>query len=309
MFKYPYETTPISNYVLKDIVAALQRAMVDKELRRAQTLSKATVDGMYEVPSYVKSVPPFSHPIVFDHFGKMVTVVDTRPFVRDSRDGGMRVANETEYRFMILRGVLTKLWAEGTPNDFVTMGDIAARVYTRFLSEGVVRRLNLTPGEHQKIAVISAYFYFSLFMPADVEVGHALPEEKRVKLATRIARVTNVPADFCLKTLDDVPHFNDVDGYCRALYHVTGSPRLEKFSVGMLYAIVSGGWFGASAREIVAVSIEYPPTFFAMLYMALTDRTYHKAYFTELVIASNKNNLGKEFQLSMNSYLEGALNV
>lgn len=306
MFKTPYDTTACSSYVLKDIVSALQHAMVDGQLRAAQTLKNNTpIEGMYEVPSYVKSVPAFSHPVVFEHFGQKLFVVDTRPFVRDGRDGEMKVTNASEYKFMVLRGLLTKAWVEGSADDFVAMGDLPVQAFIRLVSENIVRRFGLDPMSQQIAAVITGLYYYSLFIPAGDDFGG----DQLLKVASKIARVTRIPVQRVLEILEADPDapltkINDLASYCQELRRAVNSPRLNNFNPGLLISAVSGVWYGAAAREVVAVAMEYPPTFFAMVYSALTDRSYHGAYFSKLVAEIDRKGGGKEFQANLVSFLE-----
>ena len=303
MFKYPYETTPCSSYQLKEIVSSLQRAIVNGELGTAKTLKNVPVEGLREVPPYSKAIQPFSHPISFDHLGKQEFVIDTRPFTTATRDLEVKISNATEYQFMVLRGRLTMSWVKDGPQAFLNMGDLPARVFTRLLSEGIVRRMGLTPMDQMSLAIVTAYYFFCQFAPEDKEQGQVL------RTAARIARITAAPVDKVLATIEELPYLNNVVEYCNILEQVVGTPRLNKFSAGMLYSIVGGSWFGAASREVVAVALEYPPYLYAMLYMALNDRGYHSSYFTKLTESVNKGSAGKDFSYSLAHYLENFSNV
>lgn len=304
MFMHPYETTPCSSYVLKDIVSALQHALANGELRPAKTLKNHVVEDIYEVPPYGKAVPPFSHPISFSHHKGTAWALDTRAFVRELRTGDQKIVNPTEYQFLLLRGMMTKRWAEGESSEFLSVADLPARVFIRLLSEGIVRRLGLSPMDQQTLVVVTGFYFFSTFYP---EVK--FEEDELLKIATRITRLTAVPVTRVLEILDPLPKPKDVYDYCNLLKTAVGSSRLDKFTPGLLYAIVGGCWYGAAAREVVAVSLEYPPTFFAMLYMALTDRSYRTAYFTKMVISVDKGGAGKSFLTAMTRYLEADTHV
>lgn len=304
MFKYPYETTPASSYVLKDIVSSIQHAMVDGQLRPAQTLGRKTVEGVYEVPPYVKAIAPFSHPVFFNHFGKDVCVIDTRPFVRELTGGERKIQAATEFQFAMVRAILSKAWAEGDPTEFSSFGDIAARAFIRFLSEGIVRRLALSPMDQQALTAVTGFYWYSLFDPS---IGES--ESSRLKVAGKIARITLVPADKVIQIIDQLEPIHDLQGYCDALRKVVDTTRLEKITPALIYAIVGGAWFGAAARETVAISLEYPPYFLAMVYMSLTDRSYNSAQFSKLIQQIDKNGLGKDFVQIMTSFMERATHV
>lgn len=303
MFKHPYETTPCSSYQLKEIVSSLQRAIVNGELGTAKTLKNVPVEGLREVPPYTKAIQPFSHPLVFDHLGKQEFVVDVRPFTTATRDLEVKISNATEYQFMVLRGRLTMSWIKDGPQPMSNMGDLPARIFTRMISEGIVRRMGLSPMEQMPLAVVTAYFFFGQFVEGEID------EAQKLRLAARISRVTTAPVEKVLSIIEPLPHFKSVIDYCDSLESVVNTPRLNKFSAGMLYSIVGGSWFGAASREVVAVALEYPPYLYAMLYMALTERGYHTSYFAKLTESVAKGSTGKDFAYSLAHYLENFSNV
>lgn len=304
MFKNAYETTPCSAYALAGIVAALKVAMVEGQLQPVQSSRNIPVTGLFEVPPYLKAVGPFSHTIALEHFGKKIYVIDTRPFTRGTENGAMRVVNPTEYKFAVLRGMLTQQWAEGHVSDLATFGDVAPRAFIKLLSEGITRRLGLSPLDQQALVAVTGFYYYCQF-----EVEEQLTERDFTKLVMRISRNTAVPAEKVIELLDGQPKIVDIHGYVQTMKQVVRSTRLEQLNPGLIYSIIGGSWYGAAAREIVAVSLEHPPTYLAMVYMALTDRSYHTAYFTKLVEMVNKGPNGKEFLANFSAFLEASLNV
>lgn len=307
MFQTPYDTTPCDSYdqALIQIRRALGQAMTNNELVIANTLEGEACDGLWMVPPYLKSVPQFGHPLMLEHFGKRYVVIDARPFIRQSQTGEIKVASSTEYRFLLTRGLLMQAWLAGEQADMVNVGDIAPKVFSRFLSEGIVRRLGLSPSDQLRLTVLSAFFYFCQFSPQ-----LAYGEDDQVKLAQRISRLTTINVERVLEVFhilvdeETLPAIGNMSDYCEAARRVCESPRLQSLDLRLLYATVGGGWFGANARENVAVALEYPPTFLAMVYMALTDRSYHKAFFTQLVEQVDRSGLGKTFVMRLTTFLE-----
>lgn len=304
MFKFPYETTPCSSYNLADIRKALQHAMVEGTLAPATTLKGNPVEGLLAVPPMVKSVAGFNHPLSFDHFGKTELAIDTRPFVSQKTTGEMRIANPTEYQFLVVRGALTAAWAAGDNAELAQLGDLPTRVFSRLLSEGIVRRLNLNPGDQMKLAALAGYWHLCSYIPED-----NLEHDMLIKMASKVARATQISVERVLEVLEGLgdgtnfPVIRDVKMFCDSAFRAVESTRLEHLNTGLLYAIVGGCWFGAAAREIVAVALEYPPTFLAMLYMALTDRSYHSAFFTKLVQNCDRNGMGDDFKKRLIHFL------
>ena len=307
MFLLPYQTTPCAAYVLTGIVSALQHAAIDGQLVAAQTGKNVPIEGLFVVPPYVKSVAPFAHPLHIEVSGKPMLVIDARAFTREDRiNDQLRIANPNEYEFLVLRGRLTHAWLNGYASDLQSVGLIVPQVYTRLISEAIVRRLGLNPMDQQYLAVIVAYYYACLFTDEN-----SLQENDVAKYAARISRITNINTVTVLQILDQLKGtdhelrvLTDITSLVEAIRTVGSSPRLEALNAGLLVQAVGGVWFGASAREIVAVGLEYPPNFIALIYMALTDRTFHGAPLTKLVEACNKRDAGKDFVRNLANFLE-----
>lgn len=297
MFKNPYDTTPCDSHDVSKIRLALQHAVIEGQLQPARTVKGETVTGVMEVPPYVKTVPPFAHPLPIVYSGKVLTVIDPRAFVTQKMSGETRIANPTEYQFLVLRGILAHLWIMGEEEGMTELGDLPIRVYSRLVSEALVRRLNLTPGDQLRLTVLAAYYHLCQYTAET-----SFDEHHIVRLAGRIGRATAISVDRVLEVLDALkdehdayPVLGPLDSFIRAIEVVVPSPRVSILNVALVYAAIGGVWFGAYAREIVAVSLEYPPTFLAMLYMAINDRTYHGAMFSKLVDQVQRNGAGEDF--------------
>lgn len=307
MFQLPYQTTPCTGYVLTGIVAALQHAAIDGQLVAAHTGKNVPVEGLFVVPPYLKSAAPFAHPIRIEASGKPLLVLDARAFTREDRvNTELRITNPNEYEFLVLRGRLVQAWLDGYAADLQSVGLIVPQTYTRLISEAIVRRLGLSAMDQQYLAALTAFYYACQFTDQQT-----LDETETAKYAARISRITNINTVAVLQILDQLkgndPHLRvltNLDSFIGAIRTVGSSPRLEALNVGLLVQAVGGVWFGASAREIVAVSLEYPPYFIALIYAALTDRTFHGAPLSKLVEQLNKRDAGKDFVRNLANFLE-----
>jgi hypothetical protein len=311
MFKFPYETTPCAAYNLADIRKALQHAMIEGQLSPAHTLKGNAVDGVLAVPPYVKSVPTFAHPVSFDYHGKESLVIDTRAFVSQKMSGETRVTDPTSYQFLVLRGALTALWSSGSVSDLAQLGDFPVKVFSRLLAEGIVRRLGLTPGDQMRLMALAGYWHLCQYID-----GAQIHQDTGIKLAGKVARATAISVEKVLEVMDllaagdnTYPVIGSIEAFIVAAKDVVQSSRMEMLNLGLIYGSVGGVWFGANAREIVAVALEYPPVFLAMMYMALNDRTFHAAMFTKLVEQSKRGDVGDDFVKRVTKLLEHSAHV
>lgn len=306
MFLTPFQTTACSSYEVKGIQDALKRAEVHNDLAPAVTLKGTVLKGVYIVPPYVKDIKPFSMPLEFDSARGKAVAVDVRGLTKATGDSSFKVIAGAEYEGAVIRAALTKAWMEGGAADMRRFNDIAAKVFIRLLSETLSRRLGLTPYDQQAVTAVCGLFYYSNFIANnEITRNDSLPPEEKERIAVAVARLTRINpqtvADFYA---GDVPAIHDLNSFCDALRHVVKSPRLERVDGAFIMTLMGGFWFGGNARQIMAVALEYPPVWLALIYQALTDRSFHGAQLTKMVEAENRNNVGAQFIRDVGSYLE-----
>ena len=54
-------------------------------------------------------------------------------------------------------------------------------------------------------------------------------------------------------------------------------------------------WFGANAKEILAVALEHPPTWLSLVYIALKERSYKNTSLAKIALRYALNKGGNDF--------------
>lgn len=307
MFLTPYQTTACSPYDTKSIRAALQRSFVHGDLKIAKTLKDASVKGVYVLPPYVKDIPPFTMPLDVETPEGVLIALDTRGVTKAIGDGEQfKIVAPSEYEGAVLRGALTRAWIAGGANDMRRWNDIAARVFLRLLTETLVRRLNLSPAEQQAVYVTTGLFYYSNFADySDVTRDGYLVGSERELVVVGTSRLTKISPQTVSDLLGtQVPVIKGLDGFCDALRQIVKSPRLEKVDAAFVITLMGGYWYGGNARLVMAVALEYPPVWFALMYQALNDRSYHGSQLAKMANVEDRQNAGTKFSRDVLSYLE-----
>lgn len=300
MFNYTYETTVCSAYNLRETRTAVLRAKIDGELSSIKTQADHRLRHSFEVTPYVKTVPAFHHPLAVEDIDrKIIYVADQRPNMVITRDGAQKVSQTSNYNFLILRTALEQLWNTDAREDMLLMGAIPFRAYSRLLSENISRRLGLTPDVQQQLSALTGYFYQCQFTDAK-----ALSADEKLAMAIRIKNFVAIPTEVTLPLIDELPILTNMESFCDAVRLAVPNPRFEKLNPAFLISICGGVWFGPAAKEIVAVSLEYPPTFIAMVHTALNDRTMHGALFSKLVDQIARNSTAMEFNNALLALME-----
>ena len=297
MFKTAYETLACRSYDTQAISHALKLAMMEGEIQNAQAAARQMwVDGIKLVTPSNQDVPAFTHPFHIDDPNHHEAAdpaplfLDGRAYLRPNREGGFNYTNITDYRFQIMRAVFNLHWLK-SPRDLFNLGDLAPLVFCRWLSGAVVKRLGLGPGEQVRVMTVTLFYWYSLFREADED----FTEKEKMRILSKLNQIASSPTTLSMDIVEDMYMMRDINDYVGLLRHVVGSTRMENFSPAFLFAALGGSWFGLNAKETIAVATEHPPTFVAIVQMALDDRSYRKSGLGQLVYTLDKRGRGEVF--------------
>lgn len=274
MFKTPYDTTVCKNFLVRDkIKPELTSMLIAGSLHNE--------NGVYFVTQEHKDVKPFTHPILLEvpsRQNDLIMVIDARGISSiNQADGKLRKTTDLEYQ-VVRTKLMIETWLKGNTTDVLNLGDLQLKVFARLLSETLARRLNLDVNVQSTVSVISAFYYICMFSET-----YDFTEDDYLKYAKRISRVTHIQINEVFEMIKTYGNMRDLDSYCRALAGHGGSVRLEKMTPGLIYTMLGGVWFGSNSMEHSAVSLEHPPTFAAMVFMAVSDRSYRKTVLAQLI--------------------------
>ncbi|MDH2154292.1 hypothetical protein [Stenotrophomonas sp. GD03657] len=301
MFLNPYTTTALGAIPTKAIVDQLKVLAAQKSLLSVSVGDGDPIPGLYQIDPSDKETKPFSHPIVFESFGKLYTVIDARPFCRTNRDGGVVITSQTDYKLACLRGALSMGWARGDAHEFLNFADVPARVFTNLIASMLNRRFGLGPGESLRTMIVAGIYFYSLF---EADTG-PLSEATKVRMMRRLTKISPFDPRVVGEILDmDLP-LKTLQGFCESLQQAVPTPRLQSLNAGLLATMLGGMWFGAAAREIAFAAFEYPPYMYALCYMGGIDRGLNKTYIgAEVQNVGRKAGVVESFVRSVNHYVE-----
>lgn len=291
MFDTPYQTTPCSRYDLSKTFSGIKRLEIDNALITAQgapgvKLVPAGVDAFqpYQQPITKLDYPNLDSSVVID--GRSLLRVDGTPAKLDTYSHAVRYAHYTE------------LWYTGGKSirsDMLNMGNFPVKVFVNWIQQAV-QRLGLDFGQIQQFRILATFYYIQMFGP--LPANHT-PED-RERLLIRAERL--IPA-FDLQTIDnfigEIPELNNIRDFVKWVIEKLDTPRLHSLSVDFFYTAL-GFNFGAAYKEQVAVALEYPPAFLAMVYTASTDRGFQKSGLGRIIEKLISRQDDKEFIKNMN---------
>jgi len=294
IFKTAYDTIACKDMQVEKIKNAILEAKVQYELFDGELPDTYLVKKNRNA---IATIPSFAHPMAVHFRGddKDSLVCDIRDLVRyDPQTSDYKIVAESDHTLAMMRLALNHIWmTEMGVAELRDMPIIAVQVYAAWISQSIARRLGLDPQDQLKLCMFAAYFYCSLFIEKDKE----LTSRDGMKFTTAITAATRCSANDAMAFIDEVSErqINSISDFCAQAEDVVGSIRLRDLNPGLLIAIVGGTWFGANSRELVAVSLEHPPTWLALLMMALGAKKYKKAVLSNIAEVWGQRNAGLNY--------------
>ncbi|MOA32236.1 hypothetical protein D3C78_1534380 [compost metagenome] len=121
------------------------------------------------------------------------------------------------------------------------------------------------------------------------------PGQARAQFAPIVARITGVPPEFVLDVMETMGSLHSAKDLIHEMSVNSRQQRTGELQYGDLFALISTSWFGVNSRENVGVALEHLPTYIAMLYMAIAERSYRKTVITQRAEATARGNDLKVF--------------
>lgn len=247
-------------------------------------------------------IPLFPHPILVSNTSQgNLLASDLRFFVRkdtpiDNVESSIR--NLTEYNFARSRTILNLLWVNHGVSRVKNTLQFASGVYSSWLSEVISKTYNLDFKDKTVVAIIAHFFYQSLFHEKSV-----FDKEEKETMAMNTTRTTTAPANLVLEVFDKIQGMSDINDFCTAVTDIVENVRLKNFNPAILLTLVKNSWYGTNAKEVIAVALEHPPTWAAVVYTALTERTYKASTITRIAEAVGKRGGADAYQRSFSALM------
>lgn len=278
MFLLPYQTKICSLYtqaVLDKIRREANKAELSLPFPPVKTPNGVEIKDCYFVtpsPEH-EDIPMFTQYIDIGQPGKPRLLIDGRRYFKyESRSGTYRLVANNDWSFECVRLALNLAILTGDETTFSRLGDVPAKVFNRWVSGPMITRYQLTIESQMALYVITTYYYYAMLIP---ELGS--PNKiAREQFSSVVSRITGVPPDFVVDVISEVDELNNIDDLVFAMSTKSRQERTGELKFKDLYLLLANSWFGNNARENVGVALEHLPTYIAMLYMAVADRSYRK---------------------------------
>ncbi|QBJ02540.1 virion structural protein [Pseudomonas phage Psa21] len=289
----PYQTTLGRLSKPDEYVKAINKAEISLSLPPIYTVTnEQLIDTGYVTPREEHDdIPNFAHIINLGDDRTPLLVVDGRQYMRyDERTGVTRLIAANDWQLQCVRVALTrKLITSGT-NAFARMTDFPAKVFMDWISGTLVQRYTLRPESEMALRVISSLYYQAMLSPELREPGH-----DRIRIAPILSQITSVPLDFVLNLIDPdiegtVGSLNNANDLAKELSTKSRTLSMGQLKFADLHVLLKASWFGTNASDNVGMALEHLPTWIAVLYTAVSDRSYRKSKITERAERQGRSN-------------------
>lgn len=319
MYNSPYDTSTGRQHDVEDIITAVDIMKNNGTLVSGLVDSNPNIYAIVLAPSgssYDSSVDASAdiqllpHPITIrSRLDKTVfTVVDLRAYSRAitaSNDGRFIMPITGAVPFNLMRARLQQSWVEKGPAGLDEIKRYPMNIFSGWITALVDRKLTISDDEaYRRCRIISALWFESQF--AQVAPNRLqLSQQQIADIALYISQVTGVDYETCINTVEAVgKYIPTIDDFLAALHNHGSSIRYKQLTKPIFLTLMVTSWFGTSlVREVVAVGLEYPPTFVAMVWAALTERTYRETPIGRLVNNQTDKDKGKQFLRDIDDYM------
>lgn len=301
-----YQTTVGAAFVTKSVEMAIKQSIIKDSINQVSLRVKS--DGEFK-PVFItgaypseSDIPLFTHPIsIIGVDRQKYLCTDLRLYVKKDLDlshieAGIR--NLTEFNFVKSRAILNLLWVNGQSQYIKNSLPLGAAVFSHWLTDVITRSYALDFKDQSTINVICAFYYLTLFDDQSID------QEYKERLAVHTIKATKVPAEFVLSVTDKIEQMNSVNDLITNIINITENIRLKQFNLAILLTLIKNSWYGTQVKEILAVSLEHPPTWLAIVYASLSERTYKNSMVFKIAERLGKRGLADEFMANYRNLIE-----
>lgn len=310
--KDSYRTTIGSHLITKDIETAIKESIIKDGIDRNNL--NVISDGEYKmifitgINNSEDNIPLFTHPLVVENFnGKNYLCSDIRLYINKNaniKDLNNFIKNKTEFNFAKSRAILNLLWLNGHVSDIKNSTILASTVFSVLMTSIISKNYALDMKDQLTLSIISNFYYQSLFM-----TDPDFTEEQKQKMAVHTINTTGAKAEFVFEIFDRINTMKDINDYIENVKNILENVRLKDFNLALLLTIIKNSWYGTNAKDIISVAIEHPPTWIAIVYTALSERTYKNSMIYKTAENFGKRGKADEFIKSYTQLIQQQLSV
>lgn len=281
IFKTAYDTSVAKGYDQKALNDSILKAFIQGQTTNIKKDIFAISEG--------NLAKPFPHPFLVEETG---IAIDVRQYVKssnvhdqDRQELEIRVRNRSEYDLLVNRASLLKIWLEYKPEELLYIHPSLMTIYAEWITSSIGKRFALDYKEITMIKALCGLYFLSLYSEE-----RDWNEFFTANALLKITQIMRVPSLLVKETIMDITEpLTDIESLVNLIKEKCDNIRLSGLTPGIVISILSNTWFGNNHAELLAVAIEHPPTFIALVYAAINDTLYRRIGFSQVVSNVLKN--------------------
>lgn len=286
IYRDSYKTITGSMFNIRSIEQAILQSFIKDGLHNSNLGIKTVgpvkpvfILGVYESES---NIPNFDHPLLVRvSRDEEFLCTDLRLHVRKGvtfDNVSNYIKNNSEYNFFQRRAVLNLVWLNGGIGQIKNGLTLASSVFSTWLSDTISKVYSLNYNESSIIAVITSIYYQSLFNDEK-----EFTEDTKQRMVAHTMKVTKSNSDFIFKVLDQIHKISDINEYCQLVSKLVQNDRLKDFNLAILLTMIKNSWYGTNSKSVISISLEHPPTWCAIIYAVINDRSFNNTNISKYV--------------------------
>lgn len=270
IFNSAYSTHATTGYVVNKLQSSLESNYYRYDTRPHS-------EGVHSIQGAMNDVPLFNYPYILKLKDKDVAFFDARNITTMQRDGSSVVRDQIAFQSRAIHAKLALDWHQGYQNRIRDINGFGLAVYASWLGEVIAKRFALDPMTQLHVSILAGIFYINNFWDKT-----EADKEDVAYIFSALTRICGYRNSDIVDIIEAYPIIRDVEDFCTCVKEFTQNVRLGDLNPATLYGVVRGSWFSSAGGEIVAVALEYPPTWLYMLFEALVNRGFKKAGLTAI---------------------------
>lgn len=252
--------------------------------------------GLYGISDVEGDIPSFAHPYI--SVKHKWIAMDLRPYVvPDKGEGNFKIRNNAEFDLQVTRWIMSGMYATGHENILYGL-KFPHFVFSDWIADSLTHKFGLGLGDQLRIKVAALVYYTTMFNDND------LGGDDLEKLLIRTAKQVAVP-ELVKEIFEKVKGVKNIGEFASVLEAVTGNVRLGGLDLNGMINIFSNSWYGTSGKEMSILALEHPPTWIALVYMSLIERSFKRSTVATQSNKNNKRGSGPEFISSLTGIMSG----
>lgn len=316
MFRTPYETTTLSMHNVVKIKNEIELVVVNdseqfESLDNHYEYVNENVLVLNDAEDY-SHIPFFTQPLVVNtrpiannsDYNKFV--IDCRGFVSKSKDGVTVIKKPAQYRNHLIGAGLSTFWYLEGNRHLLNIAKFPAKIFSHWITGTLASKLNLDEIAQVKTSAIVAYYFLCLFENFPAYAERQLPDDDKIyDMGIKVGFATGLKVADAIELIREIPTMATINDLSTALKEHGGSDRFKQLDTPLLYMLLGRFGMNGLTPETVLTSLEYPPLFLAMIYIAATERGYNKSPIGNLVHNMRNMNDVKTFTMEITRILKG----